>query len=82
MTFTWPEFCGNLFPCASHPSDGLQFTIEVTGVPEGQTAIYPESIYTDAPPGGAEEAAAATANLTATSAAWSTTRSGTSAAAR
>ena len=36
MTFTWPEFCGNFFPCVSHPRDGLRFTLDVTGVPEGQ----------------------------------------------
>lgn len=49
MSFTWPEFCGNLFPCVSHPRDGLRFTLDVTGVPDGQTAIYPREIDFDAP---------------------------------
>ena len=50
MTFTWPYFCGNLFPCKSDPADGLAFELAVTGVPEGQTAVCPEAIETDAPP--------------------------------
>lgn len=49
FTFLWPYFCKNLFPCDSHPGDGLTFTLEVTGVPEGQMAIYPASVPTEAP---------------------------------
>jgi hypothetical protein len=30
MTFTWPYFCDNLFPCHPEPSDGLRFTLELT----------------------------------------------------
>lgn len=50
VTFLWPYFCGNLFPCNSEPADGLRFTLAVTGVPEGSTAVYPEHISADAPP--------------------------------
>ncbi|WP_437932418.1 M1 family aminopeptidase [Sorangium sp. So ce291] len=49
VSFLWPHFCGNLFPCKSDPADGVRFTMRVTGVPEGMTAVYPESIPTDAP---------------------------------
>ncbi len=44
FTFVWPYFCGNLFPCHSDPTDGTTFTLDVQGVPEGKTAIYPETI--------------------------------------
>ncbi len=43
-TFTWPYFCGNLFPCHSDPSDGTTFQLQLTGVPDGETAVYPETI--------------------------------------
>ncbi|WP_437291877.1 M1 family metallopeptidase [Sorangium sp. So ce406] len=49
VSFLWPYFCGNLFPCKSDPADGVRFTLRVTGVPEGMTAVYPESIPTAAP---------------------------------
>lgn len=49
-TVIWPYFCGNLFPCHSKPADGTTFTLSVTGVPRGKTAIFPESIDADAPP--------------------------------
>jgi aminopeptidase N len=49
VSFTWPEFCGNLFPCSSLPSDGIEFRVAVTGVPEGQTAIYPATVTASAP---------------------------------
>jgi len=49
VSFLWPYFCGNLFPCRSAPSDGLAFTMSVTGVPAGMEAIYPASIPADAP---------------------------------
>jgi len=44
VSFMWPYFCGNLFPCKSSPADGTTFTATVTGVPGGQTAVYPTSI--------------------------------------
>jgi hypothetical protein len=49
LTFLWPYFCKNLFPCDSRPADGLGFTMAVTGVPGGLMAIYPEIISGDAP---------------------------------
>lgn len=45
--FLWPFYCGNLFPCHSDPGDGLTFTLEITGVPEGEVAVYPEEIPFD-----------------------------------
>jgi aminopeptidase N len=44
LTFLWPYFCKNLFPCDSRPSDGLTFTLSISGTPAGQTAVYPESL--------------------------------------
>ena len=48
FTFLWPYHCGNLFPCHSRPADGLQFSVALTGVPAGMTAVAP-SISSDAP---------------------------------
>jgi len=48
-TFIWPNFCGNLFPCKSEPAEGVRFGLEITGVPQGQVAVYPETIDADAP---------------------------------
>jgi aminopeptidase N len=49
MTFIWPYFCSNLFPCKSAPDDGVKFRLDVTGVPTGKTAIFPTTIPADAP---------------------------------
>ena len=49
LTFLWTYFCGNLFPCKSDPSDGVTFTMKVTGATAGLTAVYPASIPADAP---------------------------------
>ncbi|WP_104982176.1 M1 family metallopeptidase [Sorangium cellulosum] len=49
VSLLWPNFCGNLFPCKSDPSEGVIFTMHVTGVPEGMTAIYPDRIPVAAP---------------------------------
>lgn len=49
VTFTWPTFCGNLFPCKSAPADGLRFGLSLHNIPAGQTAVYPETIDADAP---------------------------------
>lgn len=46
---TWPDHCGNVFPCHSHPAEGQTFTLEVVGVPAGETAVYPPEIPADAP---------------------------------
>lgn len=48
-TFTWPYFCGNLFPCKPWPADGMRFDLSLTGVPEGEQAVYPAEIPADAP---------------------------------
>lgn len=44
-TLTWPYYCGNLFPCRSHPSEGQRFTLQV----DGADAVYPAEIPFDAP---------------------------------
>jgi len=48
-TFIWPQFCGNLFPCKSDPSDGLRFSLDVRGLGPRDVAVYPKTIATDAP---------------------------------
>ena len=49
VTFTWPYFCGNLFPCQSDPADGLGFSLALSHVPDGSNAVYPADIPADAP---------------------------------
>jgi hypothetical protein len=49
LTFLWPRFCGNLFPCHSAPADGVQLSLAVTGVPANKVAVYPANIPADAP---------------------------------
>jgi aminopeptidase N len=49
MVFTWPYYCGNLFPCHSHPTDGARFELELTGVSGGRRAVFPASIPSQAP---------------------------------
>lgn len=49
VTFLWTYFCGNLFPCNPDPADGVTFTMEVTGVDPGLTAVYPKTTTSDAP---------------------------------
>jgi aminopeptidase N len=49
-TFTWPYFCGNLFPCDPNPVDGLTFELDVKNPPPGKTVVYPPAIPGDAPP--------------------------------
>ncbi len=49
-TFTWPHFCGNLFPCQPDPDDGLTFELSLTNVPEGKRAVHAAKIPSDAPP--------------------------------
>jgi hypothetical protein len=36
---TWPNFCGNLFPCHSQPVDGVDFALDVRNPPAGQRVI-------------------------------------------
>jgi aminopeptidase N len=49
FTYVWPYFCGNLFPCHSAPSDGTTFSLALSGVPTGKTAVFPASIPAEAP---------------------------------
>ena len=50
ITFVWPYYCGNLFPCHSEPADGTTFDVELLGVGgEGDLAIYPQEIPTECP---------------------------------
>lgn len=49
VSFIWPYFCSNLFPCHSSTEDGSTFTLDVRGVPAGKTAVYPKSIPFQAP---------------------------------
>ena len=46
-TFTWPYYCGNLFPCHSDPADGMTFHLDVTG--EIGTLVYPAEVASDVP---------------------------------
>lgn len=48
-TFTWPYYCGNVFPCHSDPADGTKFHLQLRGVERGTTILYPNAIETDAP---------------------------------
>ncbi|MFN0252781.1 MAG: M1 family aminopeptidase [Kofleriaceae bacterium] len=43
-TFLWPYFCGNLFPCHSSPEDGTAMSLELSGIPDGKTAVFPPTI--------------------------------------
>ncbi len=49
LTFLWPYFCGNLFPCKSDTTDGASFALALAGLPAGQVAVYPDAISADAP---------------------------------
>ncbi|KIG18784.1 Membrane alanine aminopeptidase N [Enhygromyxa salina] len=48
-TLVWPDGCGRVFPCHPQPADGLTFQLELTGVPEGLTAVYPRQVQTQTP---------------------------------
>ncbi len=49
VSFLWPYFCSNLFPCNSFPDDGVTFKMAVTGVDPSLTAVYPTTTTGDAP---------------------------------
>ncbi|WP_420427465.1 M1 family metallopeptidase [Algiphilus sp.] len=49
VSFLWPDFCGNLFPCRDEPAAGQRYRLTVSGVPEGNTAVYPQRIPAAAP---------------------------------
>ncbi|MBI3072874.1 MAG: hypothetical protein HYY84_12225 [Deltaproteobacteria bacterium] len=49
-TYTWPYYCGNLFPCTMSPRFGSLYSMTLRNVPAGQTAIYPEGVVLGDPP--------------------------------
>jgi aminopeptidase N len=49
FTLVWPYYCGNVFPCHSHPADGTTFTLALANVPAGKTAVFPATIPNEAP---------------------------------
>ncbi|TWO73209.1 M1 family metallopeptidase [Caenimonas sedimenti] len=48
-TFTWPSYCGNLFPCQSLPAQGVDLSVNVANAPTGQRVIQPAGVLTAAP---------------------------------
>lgn len=46
-TMLWPYYCGNVYPCRSHPIDGVKYSLELMEAKE--TAVYPEKIDAQAP---------------------------------
>ncbi len=48
-SFTWPDHCGNLFPCQSQPANGVTFTLAVRNPPAGQRVIAPTTALPAAP---------------------------------
>jgi aminopeptidase N len=51
VTFLWPHFCGNLFPCKSDPADGVRFTLDVhdATLAPGESLVFASEIPADAP---------------------------------
>ncbi|MCB9600332.1 MAG: hypothetical protein H6722_11590 [Sandaracinus sp.] len=49
LSFLWPSFCGNLFPCRSSPRDGSTFELDVVGEREGEVLIYPRTVALSTP---------------------------------
>ncbi len=49
VSFVWPYYCSNLFPCDPSMSDGLVYSMDVSGVGAGLTAIYPRTTTSDGP---------------------------------
>jgi aminopeptidase N len=48
-TMTFPQFCGNVFPCHTDPADGTTFELSVKNPPPGQTVVVPPVIPAQAP---------------------------------
>ena len=44
LTYTWPAYCGNLFPCHTLPRDGMTFGIRLEGLAAGDVAVVPEAV--------------------------------------
>jgi hypothetical protein len=48
-TLTWPQACGNLFPCHSAPADGVLLSADVKGLAPGDVAVATPRLSTPAP---------------------------------
>jgi hypothetical protein len=48
-TYTWPWFCGNVFPCRADFASGSTYAISIAGAPAGMRAVFPPSITTPVP---------------------------------
>jgi hypothetical protein len=49
VTFTWPYYCGNIFPCKSEPAEGSHYQMMISGIPRDSVGIYPQSVSADMP---------------------------------
>ena len=49
VSFVWPYYCQNLFPCDPSMDDGVVFSMAVSGVEAGLTAIFPTTTASDGP---------------------------------
>lgn len=49
LSFLWPEFCGNLFPCRTAPAEGQTYRLSVHGVEAGERAIHADVISSPVP---------------------------------
>jgi aminopeptidase N len=51
VTFLWPHFCGNLYPCKSDPADGLMLTLDVRDdtLADGESIVFAPTTQSDAP---------------------------------
>ena len=50
LSFIWPDHCGNLYPCHPDTRDGIEFSVDVSGIPEGWVAIHAQDVVPEAPP--------------------------------
>ncbi len=48
-TFLFPDHCGNLFPCHPGTSEGMTFSLSLSGVRDGETAVYANEVTNPAP---------------------------------
>jgi hypothetical protein len=48
-TYTWPYYCGNVFPCHSDPADGMRLRLKLEGLSPTDVAIYPTELSNEAP---------------------------------
>lgn len=48
-TFTWPDHCGNVFPCHPAARDGVTFDLKVRDLPRGVRAVYAPRVAREGP---------------------------------